>query len=706
MNPIEKANNTELNCKLSPDKLQTSQPAKENAAQSSLKQLLQNDNIDVEKLKSLLRKKTTNIRNISIIAHVDHGKTSLVDSLVSHNNIINPRLAGSIRYMDSLPDEQERLITMKTSSISLLYNDKCNDAYYINVIDSPGHIDFSSEIFTALSVCEGALLVIDVVEGICSQTISVLKQAWNENIRLILVFNKLDRLITEIKLTPTETYEHLYMLMMKINTIMSSLLNSEINLLKETKTKIELDKYLEDREKEMYFSPEKGNVIFASAIDGWAFSLDVFADLLTDKLKVDRDVLINNMWGNNYFNNRTKEFEKEPVSEKSKPAFIELVLDSIYKIYKIICFEKDKAKIDKVTETLKIQIPNSDYSYLKKEPKYLLRTLMRQWLPIAYTVFEMVVGKLPSPVVRFSHQIKRYFQGMNGAIENPKTMTNLANTNNINDCDNVSISSFTNNSITTHGVNDLFQDIFGFSKDDLDKIGEKDLQQTKCLAHILKMINIPVKNCPSYHKFKQNQLLYNQSGNIDERMDTLNQDYITVPFARNFSGVIQKNKEYYLISPKFKTKSNNNNNTGNSNSVSSGYEVTKVVFSNLFCFMGEHLEEVNEVYPGVIFSVVGIEDYVFKSALISESPNFPVSNFGYNFCPLIKVSLITEQTKDMPKLIAGLKSINRSDPAIDYYVQNNGEHILETLGEVHLERIVKDLEDRLCKCKLIVSKYN
>ena len=101
--------------------------------------------------------------------------------------------------MDSRKDEQERGITMKSSSISLLCQMNTKE-YLVNLIDSPGHVDFSSEVSTAVRLCDGAIVVVDVVEGVCAQTKVVLRQAWLEHIRPVLVFNKIDRLITEMKM--------------------------------------------------------------------------------------------------------------------------------------------------------------------------------------------------------------------------------------------------------------------------------------------------------------------------------------------------------------------------------------------------------------------------------------------------------------------------------------------------------------------------
>lgn len=125
--------------------------------------------------------------------------------------IISQKMAGKLRYMDSRIDEQERGITMKSSSISLLYCDRTpeRNEYILNLIDSPGHVDFSSEVSTAVRLCDGAIVLVDVIEGVCPQTRICLKQAYTESLKPILVMNKIDRLITEKKMSPLDAYVHI-----------------------------------------------------------------------------------------------------------------------------------------------------------------------------------------------------------------------------------------------------------------------------------------------------------------------------------------------------------------------------------------------------------------------------------------------------------------------------------------------------------------
>lgn len=140
---------------------------------------------------------THKIRNVSIVAHVDHGKTTIADCLISSNGIIHKKQAGQLRLLDDRFDEQDRGITMKSSSISLVYQD-----FLINLIDSPGHLEFYSEVSSALRLTDAALLVVDVVEGLSSQTFRVLKELYEEKLPSILVLNKIDKLILHCKMDP------------------------------------------------------------------------------------------------------------------------------------------------------------------------------------------------------------------------------------------------------------------------------------------------------------------------------------------------------------------------------------------------------------------------------------------------------------------------------------------------------------------------
>eukprot|EP01018_Ginkgo_biloba_P041159 Gb_08336 [translate_table: standard] len=146
------------------------------------------------------------IRNICILSHVDHGKTTLADHLIARagGGLLHPKQAGKLRFMDYLDDEQQRDITMKSSSIALQFRD-----HMINLIDSPGHIDFCGEVSITARLSDGALVLVDAVEGFHIQTHAVLRQAWIEKVTPCLVLNKMDRLITELKLTPMEAYSRL-----------------------------------------------------------------------------------------------------------------------------------------------------------------------------------------------------------------------------------------------------------------------------------------------------------------------------------------------------------------------------------------------------------------------------------------------------------------------------------------------------------------
>merc|ERR1712233_165141 len=196
-------------------------------------------NFTTDEVRECMDKKE-NIRNMSVIAHVDHGKSTLTDSLVSKAGIIAAAKAGETRATDTRKDEQDRCITIKSTAISMFFNMDAKDmafikqpiskkkdgsneeGFLINLIDSPGHVDFSSEVTAALRVTDGALVVVDCVSGVCVQTETVLRQAIAERIRPVLFMNKMDRALLELQLDPEELYQTFSRIVENVNVIIAT----------------------------------------------------------------------------------------------------------------------------------------------------------------------------------------------------------------------------------------------------------------------------------------------------------------------------------------------------------------------------------------------------------------------------------------------------------------------------------------------------
>lgn len=294
-----------------------------------------------------LQKSVERVRNICILAHVDHGKTTLADSLVASNGIISQRMAGKLRYLDNRPDEQERGITMKSSSISLHYRSERNsEDYLVNLIDSPGHVDFSSEVSTAIRLCDGAIVVVDVVEGVCPQTRACLQQIYNAKMKPVLVLNKIDRLIMEKQLTPLDAYFHISQVLEQVNAALGSIFASDVLRNEDLSEKDNYESALQrSDDSSLYFIPAAGNVVFCSAYDGWAFGVHEFALTYADRLQMSAEQLAQVLWGDFYYNNKKKCALPGAQEKAKKPMFVQIVLENIWNLYDIIAIRKEKEKI-------------------------------------------------------------------------------------------------------------------------------------------------------------------------------------------------------------------------------------------------------------------------------------------------------------------------------------------------------------------------
>jgi len=195
------------------------------------------------------------IRNLGIIAHIDHGKTTLTDSLLAGTGLLSPKMVGSARVLDYLEEEQKRGITMKTANISLLYP-TADGSFIINLVDTPGHVDFTGKVTRALRSIDGAIVVVDAVEEIMAQTEIVIRQALEERVRPLLFINKVDRLVTELKLNEEQIQK-------KFTRIINNF-NDLIEIYGESSFK---DKWK--------VNSAKSSVAFGSALHRWGFTLSM-----------------------------------------------------------------------------------------------------------------------------------------------------------------------------------------------------------------------------------------------------------------------------------------------------------------------------------------------------------------------------------------------------------------------------------------------
>ena len=206
----------------------------------------------VEKVKKLMDK-TERIRNIGIVAHIDHGKTTLTDNLLAGAGMISEDLAGKMLFMDYDEEEQERGITINAANVSMVHKYKGED-YLINLIDTPGHVDFGGDVTRAMRAVDGSVVVIDAVEGVMPQTETVLRQSLKENVKPLFFVNKVDRLINELKIDKKDMQKRL-----------AKVIGEGNDLIKE----INRDKY----ESGWKVNPTDGSVAFGSALYNWAISV-------------------------------------------------------------------------------------------------------------------------------------------------------------------------------------------------------------------------------------------------------------------------------------------------------------------------------------------------------------------------------------------------------------------------------------------------
>ena len=335
-------------------------------------------------------------RNIAIAGHLHHGKTAFMDMLVTQTHDLTGRLERrmgrrreeDLRYTDVHFLERERGLSIKSAPMSLVLQGTKGKSHLFNILDTPGHVNFTDEVASSARLADGLVLVVDVVEGVQVNTEQIIKHAVLDDLPLTLVVNKMDRLILELKIPPTDAYFKLKHVIEEVNTVIENVLPGQ--------------------GEKRRLSPEKGNVAFACATMGWCVTLQSFAKMYVEAYpQIDSAEFARRLWGDIFFNPRSRKFTRKGVEENSKRSFVAFVLEPIYKLYSHAISESP----EDLKETLASMGISLKPSQLRTDAKVLLRLVCEQFMGPPAGFVDMVLQHVPSPVAGAENKLLRHYTG-------------------------------------------------------------------------------------------------------------------------------------------------------------------------------------------------------------------------------------------------------------------------------------------------------
>lgn len=547
----------------------------------------------------------------------------------------------------------------------------------------------------------------------------------------------MDRLITELQLSPSEAYHHISQLIEQVNAVMGSFYASERmeddlrwreareKRLAERAEKEaagdapegegDADAEYEEREDEdIYFSPERGNVLFASAMDGWAFRLGKFARLYADKLGVKEGNLRKALWGDWFLDPKTKRVvgRKALNGRPLKPLFVQFVLENIWRVYNTVLDEYNPDAVQKIVTALNIRVSPRDVK--SKDTRNLLNIIMQQWLPLSTSTFQAVVDVIPPP--NAAQAIRIPF--MLHPEEARASSTPLPPAN------DVEKALFSCDQRPDAPLVAYVSKMFAVRRGDLPEHKPREMT-----AEEMRQRGREERERRAAMLAQRQAAAENNDGLLDGEalarplaMLDLDNDETGAPpvvkededsevllgFSRVFSSVLRRGTTVSIALPKYDA------DLGPEHPRNAKHLKTATV-SELYMMMGRDLISVEEVPAGHVCAIGGMEGIVPRNGTLSAptaagvkdgNPGPLVNLAGVNMqaAPIVRVALEPVNPADMPKLVEGLQILNQADPCAEYIVQETGEHVILTAGELHLERCLKDLRERFAKCEIQASE--
>ena len=537
------------------------------------------------------------IRNIAFAGHLHHGKTAFVDMLVMQTHDLQERMDKKIgkrrdeqlRYTDTHFLERERGLSIKAAPISLVMQGTRGKSHLLNIIDTPGHVNFVDEVGASLRLVDGVVLVVDVVEGVQINTEQIIKHAVLEDLPMTLVVNKMDRLILELKLPPTDAYFKLKHVVEEVNTI--------------------IEQTLPGQGEKRRLSPERGNVLFACTSMEWCFTLPSFAKLYAETYpKVDAAEFGKRLWGDIFYNPKSRKFTRKAMEERAKRTFVHFVLEPIYKLYSHTISESPE-DLKETLASLGISLKPSEY---KTDAKVLLKLVCAQFFGPADGFVDMVVQHIPSPAEAARRTIERYYTG---PMDSSLAASMLK----------------------------------------CDASGPLVVQITKLFTN------------PTISGF--------------------------YAFGRIMSGTAEPNQQVRVL--------------GENYTLDDEEDSALATIDSTFIGCSRYNIPTSGVPAGNLVLLSGIDNSIVKTATVVP-PNFsedlyifkPIAHFTES---VLKVAIEPIAPSELPKMLDGLRKINKSYPLITTKVEESGEHIVLGTGELYMDCVLHDLRKLYAEMDIKVS---
>lgn len=539
------------------------------------------------------------IRNVAFAGHLHHGKTALMDMLVLETHDISDRLEQrmgkkrdeQLRYTDVHLLERERGLSVKTAPMSLVLQNTKGKSHLINILDTPGHVNFVDEVASSLRLVDGVVLVVDVVEGVQVNAEQIIKYAVLEDLPLTLVVNKMDRLILELKLPPSDAYFKLKHVIEEVNTA--------------------IENALPGQGEKRRLSPEKGNVLFACSSMGWCFTLQSFARMYSDTYPgIDSKEFARRLWGDVFFNPRKRSFTRKGIEERSKRSFVHFILEPIYKLYSHTLSESPEDLRDTLA-TLGIVLKPSQF---KTDAKILLKLVCERFFGPANGFVDMVVQHIPSPVEAAERKLQRYYTGPLDS----KVAKSMAT------CD----------------------------------------QDGPLVVQICKLFN--TSDASSFNSF-----------------------------GRVMSGTAIPGQQVRVL--------------GEGYSIDDEEDMTLATISDVWIAETRYNIPTDGVPAGNWVLLGGVDNSIVKTATIVPL-KLEDDEDAYIFKPIthftesvFKVAVEPINPSELPKMLDGLRKINKSYPLITTKVEESGEHVILGTGELYMDCVLHDLRRLYAEMEIKVS---